>query len=206
MLFGVEQTNYRDKVAQEKMQEIIILRTPKEKYPKKVQLLLMFDLNNRKKHCVVKNLSRLLASQVTKHKGKRHFCTFCLNGFKTEKSLENHLDYCSTCECGKTIFPDGEKIIDFIKLQNYQKIHEVPFVIYADFECFLKPVDIPSGEKKTQFQKHKPSGFGFIVKSFDDRKSENAVRYTKHHENEVFLKYLCKSWKKLLKKYMKNLK
>ena len=110
ILFGAEQTNYRDRVTGEKMEEIIILRTPKEKYEKKVQLLLISDLNTGKKHyCVVKNLSRLLTSQVNKNQCKRHFCTFCLNGFKTEKSLENHLEYCSTNECVKTIYFRMEK-------------------------------------------------------------------------------------------------
>ena len=110
ILFGAEQTNYRDRVTGEKMEEIIILRTPKEKYEKKVQLLLISDLNTGKKHyCVVKNLSRLLTSQVNKNQYKRHFCTFCLNGFKTEKSLENHLEYCSTNECVKTIYFRMEK-------------------------------------------------------------------------------------------------
>ena len=52
------------------------------------------------------------------------------------------------------------------------------------FECFLKPVDNNTGEKTTQFQTQEPSGFCFIVKSFDDNKYEKAVRYTKHYEDE----------------------
>ena len=107
----------------------------------------------------------MLASQVNNHNGKRHFCTFCLNGFNTEKSLENHLECCSTNECVKTILPDGEKFKDYIKFENYQKMHKVPFVVYADFECFLKPVDTHAGDLRTtsgkivQYQKHEPSGF-----------------------------------------------
>ena len=106
------------------MEEIIILKTPnseagKQKYPKNVNLLLISDLDTGKKHCcVVKNLSRFLSPQVNDNQHKRHFCTFCLNGFKTEKSLENHLEYCLTNECVKTIFPDGEKIPDILKFEN----------------------------------------------------------------------------------------
>ena len=39
VLFGGEQTEYRDKETGEIVDEIIILRTPKEKYSKEVQLL-----------------------------------------------------------------------------------------------------------------------------------------------------------------------
>ena len=50
ILFGTEQTNYRDKKTKQKIDKIIILRTPKEKYPKEIQLLLISDLNAGKKH------------------------------------------------------------------------------------------------------------------------------------------------------------
>ena len=102
-------------------------------------------------------------------------------------------------KCVKTIFPDGEKIKDFIKFENYQKMHKVPFVIYADFECFLKPIDGVVGEKTTQYQKHEPSGFCFIVKSFDDEKYENTVRYTKRSENEDISKIFVQELEKVVK-------
>ena len=102
-------------------------------------------------------------------------------------------------KCVKTIFPDGEKIKDFIKFENYQKMHKVPFVIYADFECFLKPIDGVVGEKTTQSQKHEPSGFCFIVRIFDDEKYENAVRYTKHSENEDISKIFVQELEKVVK-------
>ena len=169
--------------------------------------MLISDLNTGKKHyCVVKNLSRLLTSQVNKNQYKRHFCTFCLNGFKTEKSLENHLEYCSTNECVKTIFPDGEKIIDYIKFENYQKMHKVPFVIYADFEYFLKPIDNAYGEKTTQFQKHELSRFCSVVKSFDDNKYEKAVRYTKHTEDEDISKIFVQELEKVVKEIYEKFK
>ena len=212
ILFGAEQTNYRGKVTKEKVDEIIILRAPREKVKAKKTVQLLLISNGKKKHyCVVKNTSRLLSSQVNNHKEKRYFCTFCLNGFNTEKSLENHLEYCSTNECVKTIFPDGEKIKDFIKFENYQKMHKVPFVVYADFECFLKPIDGVVGKKTTQqsktdtYQKHEPSGFCFKVKSFDDEKYEKAVRYTKRSEDEdiskIYVEQLAKVVKEIYEKF-----
>ena len=136
ILFGTEQTLKRDKRTNKKIDEII-LRTPKKEYEKVVQLLLISDGKN-KHYCVVKNIRRLLSSQVTKSHGKINFCTFCLNGFRNEKSLENHLEYCSKNDCVKTVFPHEDKNEHILKFKNFQKMHKVPFAIYSDFECFLK--------------------------------------------------------------------
>ena len=88
--------------------EIIVLRIPKEKYSKQIKLLLIS--NGKKKHyCVVKNPSRLLSSQFNNHQSKRYFCDSCLNSFQTQKSLDNHQEYCLTNDCVKTILPDGKK-------------------------------------------------------------------------------------------------
>ena len=56
-----------------------------------------------------------------------------------------------------------------LESKNFYHSMRVPFVIYADFECFTDKIhsceksnDIPWIEK---FQHHKPSGFCYIVKT-----------------------------------------
>ena len=56
-------------------------------------------------YCLVKKLSGLLSSQVSKHKEKHHFCLRCLNAFWTHKSLNKHLEYCSNDEAVKIEMP-----------------------------------------------------------------------------------------------------
>ena len=76
------------------------------------------------------------------------------------------MEYCSKYECGKTVYPnEGEKL----KFKNYEKMHDIPFVIYADFECNLKNIDENIGEHTKQFQKHEPSGYSYLIKCFDDK-------------------------------------
>jgi hypothetical protein len=58
---------------------------------KKFINLFLHDDNH---YCVVKNLSRLVSSQHSKHKEKRHFCLRCHNGFNTSKSLKDHQEMC----------------------------------------------------------------------------------------------------------------
>ena len=52
----------------------------------------------------------------------------------------NHKEYCIKHDCVKTEFPTKGKddILEFI---NHGRMHKVPFVIYADFECFTKSLD-----------------------------------------------------------------
>ena len=40
-----------------------------------------------------------------------------------------------------------KKIKDTVEFTNYQKMHKVPFVIYADFECYLKKFQKNAGKK-----------------------------------------------------------
>lgn len=64
---------------------------------------------------------------------------------------------------------DDEKYINF---KNHKNRMRVPFVIYADFECFTEPIDTCSLDASKSFthkyQKHNPSGFCYYVKCFDD--------------------------------------
>jgi len=55
-----------------------------------VVLLLIKNEEVQQHQCVVKNLSRLLYSQTTKHR----CCLRCLNGFKSENSRNKHFQIC----------------------------------------------------------------------------------------------------------------
>ena len=46
-----------------------------------------------------------------------------------------------------------------VKFENLKEIEFKPFVIYADFECRLEKVNIKKGDKTTQTQIHKSSGY-----------------------------------------------
>ena len=71
--------------------------------------------------------------------------------------------------------------------KNYHKQLPIPFVVYADFECFTKPMNTCSPNPKDSYnynyQKHEPSGFRFYVKGIVDKKIEPII-YTKTSEDE----------------------
>ena len=75
----------------------------------------------------------------SKHKERKHFCTYCLQCFSSERILANHVNNCLTINGAQAInMPkQGENILKF---NYFHKQLPVPFVIYADFEAITKKV------------------------------------------------------------------
>ena len=75
-----------------------------------------------------------------------------------------------------------------LKFQNYNKQFPIPFVIYADFECFTKPMGscCPNPEKSYSYnyQKHELSGFCFYIKGIVPGKTFKPILYTKKTPND----------------------
>ena len=105
---------------------------------------MLIEKDGVKHYCLVKDISRLLSSQLSKHHGKKYFCDNCLNSFGSQKVLDKHLEYCSKHEAVKTIMP---KEGTMLKFKNYLNSEKVPFIVYADFECFIKPIHSCTQEK-----------------------------------------------------------
>ena len=131
--------------------------------------LMLIEKNGVKHYAWVKNTSRLLSSQVSKHNGKKKFCDRCLNPFWCEQSLNKHLEYCSNHEAVKIEMP---KKGDKLKFENYYKGERLPFIIYADTESLIKPIQTceadPEKSYTKKYQKHEPISFSYYIKCFDD--------------------------------------
>ena len=131
--------------------------------------LMLIEKNGVKHYCLVKNVSRLLSSPVSKHKEKSYFCDRCLNPFWCEQSLNKHLEYCSNHEAVKIEMP---KKGDILKFKNYYKGERVPFMIYADTESLIKSLltcePSPQSSYTKKYQKHEPISFSYYIKCFDD--------------------------------------
>ena len=131
--------------------------------------LLLIEKEGVSHYCLINDISRLVASQVSKHKGKCFICDNCLNPFPTEESLNKLKEYCDTNECIKINMPKKGSVLKF---KNYRNSEMVPFVIYADRESLLEPIQScgpnPGGSYTEKFQKHKPINFSYYIKCFDD--------------------------------------
>ncbi|VDI33807.1 Hypothetical predicted protein [Mytilus galloprovincialis] len=126
---------------------------------------LMFITHNDKQHyCWIKSLSRLLTSQVTGNKESVYFCRRCLCHFSRQDICDEHMEYCSQKKPVRIEMPEEGTFISF---RNHQRQMRVPFIIYADFECFTEKMDTcqpdPSRAYTKAYQLHQPSGFCYRI-------------------------------------------
>ena len=124
---------------------------------------------------------------MTNHNGERYICRRCLNSFRSDESLQKHREYCQNHDAVKVEMPsEANKYLSF---KNYNRKMRVPFVIYADFECFTESLDtsLPNDQKSytVKYQRHKPSGYCYYIKCFDDNICQPILRkYTATFANE----------------------
>ena len=108
------------------------------KCKKQVNLLMIVD-GEKRHYTTIKGTSRLLKSLNATHKGAYHFCMNCLKGFWTESARDKHYEYCSSN--GHIRVRMSTEKEHWLKFHDEQYQLKVPFILYADFESILKPVD-----------------------------------------------------------------
>ena len=83
--------------------------------------------------------------------------------------LEIHEELCSGQKLQHSIYP---KPGETTKFRNVERLHDVPFAVYADFESFVEPVQYteqdPSKSFTNKYQNHIPSGFCYVIKCMDE--------------------------------------
>ena len=158
--------------------------------------LFLYEEDGVSHYTLIKNFHRLIRSQKTKSKdGKIFICKRCFSHFTKEELLDKHIKYCSNNKAAIIKMPPKNTMLHF---KNYYKQLPVPFVVYADFECFTKPMKSccpnPKDSYNYNYQKHEPSGFCFYAKGIVSGIHIKPIIYTKTYEDEdiakVFLEKL----------------
>ncbi|XP_074026512.1 uncharacterized protein [Leptinotarsa decemlineata] len=176
-VYGLESKFEKGKI----MYEIIgPLRYSQRRLRRHVNLLLITDDFGNNHYCWIKDLSRLVSSQLSAHEHKKYFCDGCLLYFSNEQLLLRHkindCNHLSTTtpstnfkvnKYGKTV---PENILTF---ENFEKQMKVPFVVYADFESVLKPIQTTKPNPEYSYSiktfKHEPYSFAYLIKcSYND--------------------------------------
>ena len=169
----------------------------------RIHLLLICD-GEKQHYCLIKNLSRLVSSDISKNQHKKFICERCLNYFGSQKVLDTHSELCREHEAVREKLPPADTFLSF---KNHNRKMDLPFVIYADFESVLKPLHTaqpnPMNCYTDKKQIHIPVSFCYYVKcSFDDRFSK-LVEYTAKSEDEdvaqMFVNMLEKEVKDIYK-------
>ena len=148
--------------------------------------LLLIKNGDNSHYCLINNLSRLLTSQVNNHKSKLYYCLNCLNGYDHTDKLDKHKEYCSENENIKINMPPPET---YLKFKNFLHSERAPFAIYADFECYNKPIHTntpdPNKSYTNKLTKHEPASFVYYIKSFNENVYKSQLRtYVKEKEED----------------------
>ena len=139
-------------------------------------------------YSVVKNLSRLVSSQKNK-KGQEIYLYALFKPFRigtcAKKSCRMVFE---TRSPTSRVYPN--KSNKYMSFEKYQKLYRVPFTVYADFECFIRPVDNKIGNGNLQYQKHEPSKFCYTIKCMDETVyKDKTVLYTAKEGEDIGKKF-----------------
>ena len=160
----------------------------KRKDERKHNITLLLIKNGDNSHyCYVKRLSALLTSQINKRKSKLYYCLNCLNAYDNEDKLYKHKEYCSENDNIKiNMPPEGT----YLKFLNFLRGERAPFAIYADFECYNKPIHTttpdPNKSYTNKLTKQEPASFVYYIKSFNEKVYKSKKReYVKEEEDDL---------------------
>ena len=119
-----------------------------------VNLLLITD-GKKSHYTAIKSLSSLLKRENSKYKGEYYFCINCLNAFFSIRSRNKHYINCIDYEAVTTEMPWKEED-KYVQYHDWQKQFKALFIMYADFESILEPLEENS---KGRVNRHVPSGW-----------------------------------------------
>ena len=174
---------------------VFSVTTNKKFYPLRMALrdsqksidLFLYEENGKYHYSLIKNFSRLFRSQITSRTNEPlHICKRCFSGFTKDTLLQNHIFYCSSKDSVYVKMPKKEDSI--LKYKNFERQFPLPFVAYADFECFTKPMSSccpnPEDSYNYNYQKHEPSGFCIFIKGVVGKRIK-PISYTKKEDEDI---------------------
>ena len=132
-----------------------------------INLLLLHSKDGESSHyCLIRDMSRLLRTQITGYQHKVFFCYYCLNYYHTIEKLNKHKLSCKEINSQLIEFPLPNTRESKLEYSCYEKQLPFPFVIYADFECITEEVSNDNSatkSKEEKYQKHIPYSYGYKV-------------------------------------------
>ena len=163
---------------------------PRESEDRHIDLFLTTTGDNSH-YSYIKNFSRFVFG-ITKHNSKKHVCKRCLQHFNTEDKWVEHGQYCNQSIKVEMPMP-GSKL----QFTNFHRQMKAPFIVYADFESILVPIDEEKGKHTIVTQEHIVCSYAYVIVRCDGQKSE--IKLYKGEDASVhFLKEMRKECSRIL--------
>ena len=160
-----------------------------------INMLLIGDLEKEETgHYVLIRDFNKLNFGYNKNNNKKFVCHTCLHISSSEELYMTHIADCKLTkknEAAKLELPNESKNI--LKFLNYKNKMQVPYVIYADFECILKEVEDKNETKTKKTHEHIPCGFGYYVVSIDPNYKSKYISYRGEDAHRKFIESILKT-------------
>ncbi|XP_077255644.1 uncharacterized protein LOC143893804 [Temnothorax americanus] len=123
----------------------------------------------------IKNLSRLVSSQLSMHHGQKYICNRCLHYFSSSDKLQSHTVDCRKInDCAIKLPSEDNKWLCF---KNHSRKERLPFVVYADLECVLQKTQPETEHASYAYQHHRVCSIAYYVQcSYDETLSAYRFR------------------------------
>ena len=175
-IFGFEDNTY------------LPVRLPKRECSRNVDLFYFGDKTGNMHYAVVRSLSRLLSSSLSKHGHSSFICRRCLCNQYSQERLEEHTRFCSKHEPNKTVMLEEGSVQNFWACS---KTIRQPIVVYYDFECLHEKTNKTYGQTLLK-DEHIPVAFGMVIISDIPGYQPKPVKYRGPDAQKVFVKELEK--------------
>lgn len=163
-----------------------------------INLLLINDEGGKKHYVLIKDLDTLLRLK-TKHRKGMKFCYRCLQGFTTQRGLDDHERDCNKFPVKKIITPNEGEVLKF---ENYKALLNYEIVIYADFESLLVPVKDTICGRTVILDQHIPFAYAYKVVSSVPELTKPVKYVCAENCIDLFIEDLHKEYKSV-EKYFK---
>lgn len=136
--------------------------------------------HRRAHYCVIKNMSGLLASQVTRRESRVFLCNRCLSVKHSAESLAEHEILCSQEEEEpvRCFMPGQEE--KWLKFRNIGKRMKASFVIVACFSCYTVPLlsnDVETHGYEVRERRLDPCAYSYMRISIDNSYPKHVAYY-----------------------------
>ena len=98
--------------------------------------MLLIGEGKKSHYVLIKDFNTFIYDH-TLPRGRKHFCRYCLQVFRTAEKLKCHIKDCFKLNGKQTI--KMPKKGEYTKFKNVGRKIKSPYMIYADFEWILVP-------------------------------------------------------------------
>ena len=97
-------------------------------------ILLLIGKEGKRHYVLIKDFNAFMYDHSL-HRGRKHFCRYCLQAFSTEELLISHIKDCFKVNGKQRIIMPKKG--EYVTFKNYEIKIKLPFLIYADFKNIL---------------------------------------------------------------------